>query len=256
MNIESKLLEIRKTARGQGKYVMNKLFDDYLTGLITKKKIPSCSFCGTEKNLTKEHVIPKWVFESNPKKFFVSDVNKLDQSYIKATIPLCAKCNSELFNSIERKVQKILSVVDLKKSYYSPDDWLTIIRWLEIIDFKIQVWDLRSEFKKHKDSHYIPMLADLSIAYMRDFSVRTVTTQTRKALKRIATKDKSKRISHLIVGTTKNTSFHYFHTSGDFIFLEIPQYNKIFFYFYEREYKNEKIVSREAMKIIESVYSD
>jgi len=254
MNIEPKLLEIRKIARERGKHVMRKLFDDYLTGWIDKIRIPSCSFCGGEENLTKEHIIPKWVFESNPKKTFKSDVNELDQAYIKATIPLCAKCNSELFNTVEREVQKILANVDLKKTYYSPDDWLIIIRWLEIIDFKFQVWDLRTEFKRHKKSEYIPFLSDFSIAFMRDGSVRTVTTKTRKSLRRIGTKDKSKRISHLVVGTTKNTSFHYMHTSGDFIFLEIPLYNKIFFYFFEKEFKSEKQVSREAMKIISSNY--
>lgn len=254
MNIEPKLLEIRKIARERGKYVMRKLFDDYLTGWIDKIRVPSCSFCGEEENLTKEHIIPKWVFESNPKKIFKSDVNELDHAYIKATIPLCAKCNSELFNSIERKVQKILANADLKKTYYSPDDLLVIIRWLEIIDYKFQVWDLRTEFKRHKKSDYIPFLSDFSIAFMRDGSVRTVTTKTRKSLKRIATKDKSKRISHLVVGRTRNTSFHYMHTSGEFIFLEIPLYNKIFFYFYEKEFKSEKQVSKEAMKIVRSNY--
>lgn len=254
MFIESKLLEIRKIARERGKYVMGKLFDDYLTGLRTKTKFPSCSFCGDEKTLTKEHIVPKWVFESNPEKSFKSDVNQLDQKYIKATIPLCRKCNSDLFNSVERKIQKALSEVDLKTTFYSPEDWLLIIRWLEIIDFKFQVWDLRTEFKRHKKVEYIPALADFSIAFMRDISVRSVTTKTRKSLKRIATKDKSKRISYLLVGNTKNESFHYIHTSGEFIFIEIPLYNKFFFYFYEKEFKNESHAKKEAFKIIKSVY--
>ncbi|WP_426474213.1 hypothetical protein [Chryseobacterium balustinum] len=254
MCIESKLLEIRKIARERGKYVMGKLFDDYLTGVISKVKIPSCSFCGDEENLTKEHIIPKWVFESNPEKFFKSDVNQLEQKYIKATIPLCRKCNSDLFNSIERKIQKVLSKVDLKRSFYSSEDWLLIIRWLEIIDFKFQIWDLRTEFKRHKKSEYVPFLADFSIAFMRDISVRSVTTKTRKSLKRIATKDKSKRISYLLVGNTKNKSLHYLHTSGEFIFIEIPLYSKFFFYFYEKDFKNEAHAKNEALKIIKSFY--
>jgi hypothetical protein len=48
---------------------MDKLFDDYVTGPITKKLIPSCILCGAEENITKEHVLPKWVFESNAKHF-------------------------------------------------------------------------------------------------------------------------------------------------------------------------------------------
>jgi len=254
MSIETKLLEIRKIARERGKYVMRKLFDDYLTGLITKTKIPSCSFCGNEKDLTKEHIIPKWVFESNTEKFFISGINQLDQKYIKATIPLCRKCNSDLFNSLERKIQKTLSEVDLHNSFYSQEEWLLIIRWLEIIDYKFQVWDLRTQFKRHKKSDYIPALADFSIAFMRDMSVRSVTSKTRRSLKRIATKDKSKRLPYLLVGNTKNESFHYLHTSGEFIFIEIPLYSKFFFYFYEKEFKSEAQIKKEAMKIIKSAY--
>jgi hypothetical protein len=256
MSIEPKLLEIRKIARERGKYVMGKLFDDYLTGYFDKIRIPSCSFCGAEENLTREHIIPKWVFESNPKTSFKSDVNQLDQSYIKATIPLCGKCNSELFNTIEREVQKIISEVDLKKRYYTPEEWLIIIRWLEIIDFKFQLWDLRTDFKRHKKAEFIPSLSIFSIAFMRDGSVRKVTTKARMARKRIATKDKTKNISSLIVGITKNESFNYFHTSNEFIFLEIPLHNKCFFYFYQREFKNDAQAKRAAMKIIKSVFYD
>lgn len=254
MTIESKLLEIRKIAREKGKYVMGKLFDDYLTGMISKKRILSCSFCGNEEIITKEHILPKWVFESNPEKFFVSDVNQLEQKYIKATIPLCVKCNSDLFNSVERKVQKLFSEVDLKKLSYSSEDCLFIIRWLEIIDFKFQVWDLRTEFKRHKKTEYIPFLADFSIAFMRDVSIRTVTAKTRKSLKRIAIKDKSKRISHLLLGNTKNKSLHFFHKSGEFIFIEIPLFNKCFFYFFEKEFKNGLQTKIEALKIIKTFY--
>lgn len=255
MKVDDKLLELRKIARERGKYVMNKLFDDYLTGLITKKVIPSCSFCGEENNITKEHILPKWVFESNSKHSFKSDVNELDQPYIKATIPLCSRCNSDLFNSVERKIQRILSQVDLQKRYYSPEEWELVIRWLEVIDFKFQIWDISTKFRAHKRAGYIPALSDFSIAFMRDTSVRSVTSKARQSLKRISIKGKDERHKCLIVGTTKNKTFHYFHTSGDFIYLEIPTFNKGFFYFYERDFKNDSAVKREAMKIIKSAYN-
>lgn len=255
MSLENKLLELRGIARKQGKHVMNKLFDDHLTGLISKRIISSCSFCGIESNITKEHILPKWVFKSDLKHFFTSDVNELDQAYIKATIPLCQGCNSDLFNSIERKIQKVFSDVDLKKRYYSPEEWELIIRWLEILDFKFQVWDISTKFRAHKKAGYIPALSDFSIAFMRDASVRLVKSKARMSLKRIATKDKSKRINHLIVGNTKNKTFHYFHTSGEFIYLEIPIYNKCFFYFYQQEFKNDNLVKKEAIDIIKSAYN-
>jgi hypothetical protein len=71
LTIEEKFLKLRKTVRMHGKYITAKLFDNYVTGPVTKKIIPSNILCGTEKHLTKEHVLPKWVFESNAKHFFI-----------------------------------------------------------------------------------------------------------------------------------------------------------------------------------------
>jgi hypothetical protein len=89
---------------------------------------------------------------------------------------------------------------------------------------------------------------------MRDMSVRSVTSKARLALKRIGTKNKSKRANSLIVGRTIKKTFHYFHKSGQFIHLELPTYNKGFFYFYEKEHKSDKGALKAAMKIIKSVY--
>jgi hypothetical protein len=203
MTIEESFLRLRKIVREEGKYVMNKLFDDYIGGSISKKITRSCFLCGTEKNITREHVLPKWVFESNAKRFFTTDVNQLSQSYIGATIPACLRCNSDLLNTIERYIQKTLSEVDLQKRYYSAEEWDNIIRWLEIIDFKYQVLDISKKFLAHKKAGYIPALADFPIAFIRDTSVRVVTSKCRLAFKRMATKDKSKRSNSLIVGRTK-----------------------------------------------------
>jgi len=255
MLIDQSFLEIRKIVRTQGKHVMGKLFDDHLTGLITKKRIPSCFLCGSVKNITKEHILPKWVFESNDKHFFISDVNQLNQSYIRATIPACLRCNSVLLNNVEKYIQKTFAEVDLRTRYYSEDEWENVIRWLEIIDYKFQVWDLRSNFVRHKKSHYIPDLADFSIAFMRDLSVRSVTTKTRLALKRVGTKNKKDRAKSLIVGRTIKKTFHYFHTSGQFMHLELPTYNKGFFYFFEKKFRSDKTTLKEAQKLIKFAYN-
>lgn len=254
MTIEESFLRLRKIVREEGKYVMGKLIDEYITGPISKKATRSCFLCGTEKNITREHVLPKWVFESNSRRFFTTDINQLPQSYIGATIPACLSCNSDLLNTIERYIQKILSEVDLRNRYYSAEEWDNIIRWLEIIDFKFQVLDISKKFLAHKKAGYIPALADYSIALIRDTSVRSVTSKCRLAFKRMATKDKSNRSNALIVGRTKQETFHYFHTSGQFVHLEIPTYNKAFFYFYEKEFLNDKTTKKEALKIIGKVY--
>ena len=198
--------------------------------------------------------MPRWVFESNDKHFFTSDVNQLNQSYIRVTIPACLPCNSVLLNNVEKYIQKTLSEVNLKSRYYSEDEWENVIRWLEIIDYKFQVWDLQSTFIRHKKSRYIPALADFSIAFMRDLSVRSVTTKTRLAMKRVGTKNKGDRANSLIVGRTIKKSFHYFHTSGQFMHLELPTYNKGFFYFFEKKFKSDKVALNEAKKIIKFAY--
>jgi hypothetical protein len=255
MDIKPNLKEIRKIVRKHGVYTMRKLFDDQVTGLITKKRVPSCILCGSEKKITKEHVLPKWAFDSDAKRSFTSDVNQLPQFFIGATIPACQSCNSELLNSLERYIQQTLEKVNLETSFYSDNEWENIIRWLEILDFKFQVWDIMAKFIKHKNANYIPDLSDFSIAFMREFSVRSVTSKTRAALKRIARKDKTKRLNALIVGRTIKPTSHYFHKSGQFIYLEIPAYNKMFFYFYEKEFTSDKIAHKEAMKIIKTVYN-
>lgn len=255
MTIDENFLKLRGIVRKHGKYVMNKLFNDYVTGSITKKIVSTCILCGSENNITKEHVLPKWVFESNAKHSFQTDVNQLSRSYISSTLPACKSCNSILLNGIEKYIQKALSKVDIQSRYYTTEEWDNVIRWLEIIDFKFQVLDIVTKFRAHKTAGYIPALADISIAFMRDFSVRSVTSKARLALKRIGTKNKSKRANSLIVGRTIKKTFHYFHKSGQFIHLELPTYNKGFFYFYEKEYKKDKAALKEAMKIIKEVYN-
>lgn len=255
MKIDEYLLRLRVIMRNKGKHVMNKLFDDYITGSIEKNIIPSCIICGSEENITKEHVLPKWVFESSSKYSFRTIINQLSQPFIRTTVPACQVCNSELLNSLERYIQKTLAHVDLKKRHYSQDEWENIIRWLEIIDYKFQVSDISTKFVVRKGSKFIPEFSEFSIAFIRDFfSVREVTAKCRLSQRRIAIKNKKKRCNYLIVGKTIEKTFHYFHKSGHFIYLEIPVYNKMFFYFYEKEFKSSKAAMREAKKIIKSVY--
>lgn len=256
MSFDDTLLQLRLTARKKGKYVMNKLFDDHLVGQFDKKRTVSCVLCGSESNLTKEHVLPKWVFESDPKRTFTTDVNQLPQKYIGTTLPMCSTCNSEVLNTLELYIQRTIAVVDLETTYYSSENWNNIIRWLETIDFKFQLMDITTKFRAHKEAGYIPFLADFSIAEMRDFSIRTIKSKARLSLKRISTKDKSKQANSLIVGTTKVKTFNYFHKSGQFVHLEIPKYNKAFFYFFDREFEDDEQAKKEAMEIIKSVYEE
>lgn len=254
MSINDSLLQLRLTARGNGRCAVRKLFDDYLTGPFNKKRTASCILCGVESDLTKEHVLPKWVFENDPNRTFTNDVNRLSQKYIGTTLPMCFDCNNILLNQLEIYIQDTISRVDLKTTFYSSDEWDNIIRWLETIDYKFQLMDLTTRFKAHKEAGYVPFLADFTIAEIRDFSIRKIKSKARLALKRISTKNKASRANSLIVGTTKVKTFNYFHKSGQFIHLEIPKYNKVFFYFFEKEFEGDEQAKKEAMEIIKSVY--
>lgn len=235
---------------------MNKLFDDYERGPVSKKITHSCFLCGSERNLTKEHVLPRWVFENNTSHSLTIDVNQLSLPYSKLTLPACENCNCNLLNTVEKYIQKTLSEVDLRTTYYSSQQWDNIIRWLELIDFKFQVLDISKKFLKHKNYEYVPFLAHFSVAFMRHMSIRSITSKARLALKRVTTKDRSRRSHALVVASMKEKTFHNFHTSGQFIYLEVPRYNKAFFYFYEREFKNDNATLREAKKIIREVYKE
>jgi hypothetical protein len=78
--------------RTKSQTVINTLLDDQSTSI--------CILCATDKNLTKEHVIPKWTFENNQNKNFVTDINGLSQSY-KTTLPACSHWNSYLMGALE-----------------------------------------------------------------------------------------------------------------------------------------------------------
>lgn len=246
--------KLRVLIRKRGKYVADRLFDDYVSGPITAKPTPFCIICGSEENITDEHVLPRWVFENNGSRSFTIDINQLPKRYIGATVPACLHCNSVILNDIEKNIQKTLSSVDLQERYYSSDEWDNVIRWLEIIDYKFLVLDMRTKFLAHRKTGFIPAIAKYPVAVIRDLSEYSVKSKCRLALRRISRKDKYARAASLMVGRTIEKSFHYFHTSGQFIHLEIPTYNKAFFYFYEKEFDDDETMKNEAFKIINYVY--
>ncbi|MFZ2170664.1 MAG: hypothetical protein WAW61_13635, partial [Methylococcaceae bacterium] len=84
--IEKRLISLRKIIRESSKHVAKRLIEDHEASI--------CIICGTNENLTKEHVIPKWAFGNDQKKNFVTNINGIGQSYSKTTLPACAHCNS------------------------------------------------------------------------------------------------------------------------------------------------------------------
>lgn len=218
--IEQRLITLRNKVRPNGKHVIDTLLSDHLANI--------CVICGSSENLTKEHVIPKWVFENNPKSYFSTEINGINQEYSKTTIPTCSECNSHILGALERYVE-----ITLRRSDIDFDSSVTekIILWLEFIDYKFQVLNLRRKLKKPKNSKFIPFLADMPISIMQkmDVSPHKVFSNLRNALKKLSIKSKVNRVNSLVVYTTTNKSYHFFHKTNEFIFIELPKHQIAFF---------------------------
>jgi len=259
MSIEKRLKSIRTSARKNSRVIVNHIVETKISRLTPRKNgaLDLCSFCGTTDELTKEHVIPKWTYEGATEKFFTTNMNGLDQTYNKTTIPACAECNNEKLSSLEFYLTKIFSEINLPTEYFNNEDLSHIIRWLEIIDYKFQILNAKRIFLAHKEKGYIADLADAPLSILREsvnYSPSKAVTEIRRSLKRLTIKDKSQHLNSLTIFKTKNNGFYFFHKMDDFIFIEIPQHKIALFYFYKKTFKTLKSGQRATKKIIDQVY--
>ncbi|MBZ4191566.1 hypothetical protein [Niabella beijingensis] len=258
MTLEHKGMLLRTGLRNNAKSIIEGLDKKYISKDGEKQNIPDiCMFCGSSENLTKEHVLSRWVFENSPNKFFTTDINGLNQTYIKTTIPACLVCNSDILNSLEKYVQASFKNRDVKKQPFTIEELESIILWLEIIDYKFQILNAQREFKASKSSGYIPYLADFPLSVLRksvDYSPKKTITEIKRSQKRLLIKSKLNAINSLIVFRTTNKSFHFFHHMDDFIFLELPRQQIALFYFYKKKFTDKAIAFENAMKIINTLY--
>lgn len=259
MDINIKLKKLRVKLRQNSKRIMDDILQRHVPNINLKDKSKKeiCVFCASETNLTKEHVLPKWVFENCTKRFFVTDINGSEQTYNKTTIPACADCNNDLLGNIEKHIISILENRDLSSTFFNQEEIQNIIRWLEIIEYKFQLLEIRRKFFKSKILENSSYFRNIPISIMRaniDYSPNKAVSQIRLAQKRVTTKSKLNNENSLVIFKTKNKSFYFFHHLNDFIFLELPKHEIALFYFYSKEFENNEIAKDEAMKIIKSVY--
>ena len=259
MAIHLKLQSLRTLVRRNSKPIIDNIVENHIQR-NKKKNVGSkiCMFCSSPTSITKEHVFPRWVFEKDPDRFFVTDVNGLGQTYNRTTMPACVNCNSDLLNTLESYVSQLLNGIDVKKTPFSIEQTENVIRWLEIIDYKFQILDVVRVFKRSKRAGYIPFLSDYPISVLRDntnYSPSKVIAEIRRSQKRITIKRKAQNINSLITFKTSNPSFNFFHQMNDFIFLELPTQHVAFFYFYHKTFADEVIAHKEAMKIIKQFYN-
>ena len=252
---------IRINARRNLQTINHHLYDNYVTREKGKAKAmpsrPICLFCAADKDITAEHVLPKWVFEKNPHRFFTTQINNLSHKYISSTIPVCATCNNDLLSELEKKVQKLFLSHQKMGRFFNEEETEDIIRWLEILDYKYQAFSLMTKFSVLKRKGPIDFLTDYSLSVLDpniEYSPRSATKNIREALARITVKSKQKNLYSLVIFKTHNPDFYFSHKNNDFLFLDLPRYNLALFYFYKKLFAEAVHSKDAAMEILSRVY--
>jgi hypothetical protein len=252
---------IRVNARLKKQKIISHLEYHYLFRENGKAKLrpiqPLCLFCGDSINLTREHILPRWVFDKDSSKFFNSVINGLSHKYNGTTISACAKCNNDLLGKLEKQILYLFSTQYPKRKFFNDEEKADVIRWLELLDYKYQVFSLVTRFRVLKEKGSIPFLSDYSLSVLDqnvDFSPVKVMNNLRDSLKRISKKSKDTLINSLVTFTTKNRDMHFFHKNNDFLFIELPKYNLALVHFYKRTFVNELEAKDAAMDTIKLHY--
>lgn len=250
MSLFAKLIKFRKKIRKNRKGVTDTLVKDHMAQI--------CIFCGETENLTREHVIPQWVYNRCTKRTFITTTNGSTQTYNKTTLPACKDCNSNILGSLERNLKHEFARVNVKTQSFSLETLELIIIWLESLEYKFQVLDLRRDLNRVKGAEYIPYIGRLPISMFQgpvDRSPSKVFSNLRSALRVLSVKSKIQRLNSLCVLFTKNKDFHFFHSTNNYIFIELAEFNVAFFYFYNMDFEIHEHAISEAQNIIKNEYS-
>lgn len=246
--MDKKFCLLRKKIKNSQKIVMDRI--------VAEHNAEICVLCGSNVDITREHIIPQWAFEAKPDKNLVSTKNNQSTNYIKATIPACRGCNTDLLGAFEDYLKRML--LEKHEDEINDYDRDCIIWWLQYIGFKLQLMDLRNRFLRYKGKEYIPFLADIPVAMFWgaiDTTPGQVFRILRKSRRHLISKWKDDKYNSLIVFETKNESFHFFHKVDEFIFIEMPQVKRAFLFFFNKEFDDYEDTRVEGMRIIEKFYN-
>ena len=249
-NLKLELRPLRAIIRKNSKSIIDQI--------IVENKKTICTFCGSVKDTSREHVIPRWIFENNTTRFFTTDINGLNQTYNRTTIPACHSCNTNLLNSLEKYIKELFEKIDKSSLSFSEVKTQNIISWLEVIDYKFQILNIRREFRASKQHGYIPYLSNLPLSVLRpsiNYSPFKAFTEIRRSQKRITIKAKNKNKNSFVIFKTSNPDFYFFHHMDAFIFLELPKYKFALFYFYKKIFRDNEAAYNDAKSLIHSVYN-
>lgn len=238
--------------------IIIKLLSEIKTGLKSGKgKIiqslsenkKCCIFCGAIDNLTREHVIPQWAFESEADAQVNSLINNHDFDYVRMIVQACNKCNNDSLSILENKVKTIL-VSGIDKS--SKRNKMILIFWMQVIDYKLHVFNYLKKFNRYKGSKFIPEIKDLP---MLDLSQR-LSNQSEDSLSliersivNILKRNNSKKLNSIAVIEYEDTEFDFKNKMGFFTFLKPFNLNSSVFMFHEYHFRNnEKGIFMQQMR--------
>lgn len=250
MDVNAKLINFRKKIRLNQRNVIN--------AIVKNHSIQICIFCGETENLTKEHVIPQWVYGHCTKKTFITTTNGSSQTYNKTTLPACKECNSNILGSLERHLKHEFDRINIEEEGFSLEATELIILWLESLEYKFQVLDLRRNLNKVEGSAYIPYIGKIPISMFQgpiETSPAKVFSNLRSSLKALSIKSKAKRLNSLCVLHTTNTDFHFFHSTNNYIFIELAKFGIAFFYFYKKTFDTPNTAKLIAQDVLKKEYS-
>ena len=114
MSLNNKLIEFRKKVRVNQQGVVDSIIRDHSANI--------CVFCGEVNGLTKEHVIPQWVYDRSVKRNFITTTNGSAQAYHNTTVPACGDCNNSILGALEKYLIKKFQVVNLRDDFFSDGD--------------------------------------------------------------------------------------------------------------------------------------
>jgi len=251
MSIQLKLIEFRKKIRANKKKVTDAIIEEH--------SVEMCIICGSREKLTREHVIPQWVYGRCTKRTFKTTTNGIYQTYNKTTLPACLDCNSNLLGYLERHLKHEFERIDLTQQEFSKETLELVILWLEILEYKFQVLNLRRNINKVRGAEYIPFIGKMPIAMFQgplESTPAKVFRNLRSSLHALSVKSKAARLNSLCTIYTKNKDFHFFHSTNNFIFIELPCFGVAFFYFYKQAFDDYNIATKTAMELVEKHYGN
>lgn len=222
----------------------------------TKKGKPEiCIFCFSRSNITKEHVLPKWLFERETEITFISSVNRQTQTYNRAIVAACSHCNNSVLAPIEKHIMD--SIRRLQMKAVTIEDIFNMIRWLEILEYKLQAYDCRRKYIRYGTSEYDADFGIFPVAMMRHFSKMDPYLGflwLRRSQRRITVKSKTSRFNSFAVMPTIQPHFNFFVQPDEYIYISFPMFPISIFYFLKSIFSDNRDAYKQAFQIMRKVF--